>query len=398
MELRVLRYFIEVVNQQNISKAANQLHLSQPTLSRQLMALESELGVTLFERGHRQIKLTEEGYYLYDRAREITSLADKTAANLHAQAVISGTIDIGAGESIAIQPVMDVLGKIITAHPNIKVNLVSGDENFIHQHLDNGTIDFGIVMGPASLNNYHSLRLPMKNRWGILMKKDHPLASHPEIIPEDLLNQQLLISAQAKQQDIFRSWAGSLIDQFNFSGYYNLIFNAQLLVRTGACIALSYEGLANLTGNDGLIFRPLAPAIDDQNNLIWAKNHQLSTASQLFIEQVTKKFKNKSWAGGIKLCSAYATLIISFSSYTTAAYMLGNTPLLRERGWRGCQSSLVYTLGNRSLWSIHPACGPRCHTDFATTISGPPGYPSLNRKGRQTRLMIQPTSPLYASP
>lgn len=294
MEVRVLRYFIEVVNQQNISKAATRLHISQPTLSRQLMDMENELGVTLFDRGHRQIKLTQEGYYLYDRAVEITGLVDKTAANLQSQKVISGTLDIGAGESEALQTVMDVLGNIITTYPDIKVNLTSGDATFIRQHLDNGTLDFGIVMGHENLANYHSLSLPTQNQWGILMNKNNPLAKIKEITPTDLLNQRLLVSVQAKQQDVFRTWAGSLIDQFHFAGYYNLIFNAQLLVRTGACIALTYDGLVNLNPDDALVFRPLTPAVKDQNNLIWAKNHQLSNAGQLFIDQLKKKYYQKS--------------------------------------------------------------------------------------------------------
>lgn len=288
MEVRVLRYFIEVVDQQNISKAASQLHISQPTLSRQLMDLEQELGVTLFERGHRQIKLTQEGYYLYDRAREITGLVDKTTTSLQAKNVISGTLDIGAGESSALQSVMDVLGKLITTYPDIRVNLISGDTNLIQQRLDNGTLDFGIIMGHENLASYHSLSLPLKNRWGILMKKDNPLARHQEITPADLLNERLLVSAQAKRQDVFRNWAGELIDQFHFVGYYNLIFNAQLLIRTGSCIALTYDGLVNLDDSSALVFRPLTPAVNDQNNLIWAKNHQLSNAGQLFIEQLQK--------------------------------------------------------------------------------------------------------------
>lgn len=289
MEIRVLRYFIEVANEQNISRAAEKLHISQPTLSRQLMDLEHDLGVTLFKRGHRQIKLTQEGYYLYDRAREITGLIDKTTTNLQSQKVISGTLDIGAGESIALQPVMDVLGKIITTYPEVKVNLVSGDTNIIRQHLDDGTLDFGIVMGHENLTSYHSLSLPLKNHWGILMKNSSPLAKLKKITPNDLLNQSLLVSAQATQQDTFRDWAGPLIDQFHFIGYYNLIFNAQLLVRTGSCIALTYNGLVNTDNNDDLTFRPLTPVVSDQNYLIWARNHQLSNVSQLFIEQLQQK-------------------------------------------------------------------------------------------------------------
>lgn len=285
MEVRVLRYFIEVVQETNISNAAKRLHISQPTLSRQLMDLEKELGITLFERGHRQIKLTQEGYYLYERAQEITSLVDKTETDLQSQDVISGTLDIGAGESAAIQPVMTVIGDIIKKYPDIKINLVSGDSDQIYQRLNNGTLDFGIVMGPEKLLDYHSIRLPQKNTWGILMLKDHPLAKRAQITPKDLKGVPIITSAQSKEQDVFRVWAGSLIDQYNFIGQYNLIFNARLLVETGACLALTYKNLVNITGTN-LIFHPLTPTITDQNNLIWNKNRQLSNVAQVFLNHL----------------------------------------------------------------------------------------------------------------
>ncbi|MCC4325501.1 LysR family transcriptional regulator [Limosilactobacillus reuteri] len=285
MEVRVLRYFIEVVQERNISNAAKRLHISQPTLSRQLMDLEKELGITLFERGHRQIKLTQEGYYLYERAQEITGLVDKTETDLQSQNVISGTLDIGAGESAAIQPAMTVIGDIIKKYPDIKINLVSGDSDQIYQRLNNGTLDFGIVMGPEKLLDYHSIRLPQKNTWGILMLKDHPLAKRAQITPEDLKGVPIITSAQSKEQDVFRVWAGSLIDQYNFIGQYNLIFNARLLVETGACLALTYKNLVNITGTN-LIFHPLTPTITDQNNLIWNKNRQLSNVAQVFLNHL----------------------------------------------------------------------------------------------------------------
>lgn len=238
MEVRVLRYFIEVVQERNISNAAKRLHISQPTLSRQLMDLEKELGITLFERGHRQIKLTQEGYYLYERAQEITGLVDKTETDLQSQKIISGTLDIGAGESTAIHPVMTVIGDIIKKYPDVKINLVSGDSDQIYQRLNNGTLDFGIIMGPEKLLDYHSIRLPQKNIWGILVRKDHPIAEKEKITPEDLKGVPIITSAQSKEQDVFRVWAGSLIDQYNFIGQYNLIFNARLLAETGACVAL----------------------------------------------------------------------------------------------------------------------------------------------------------------
>ena len=279
MEVRVLRYFIEVVQERNISNAAKRLHISQPTLSRQLMDLEKELGITLFERGHRQIKLTQEGYYLYERAQEITGLVDKTETDLQSQKIISGTLDIGAGESTAIHPVMTVIGDIIKKYPDVKINLVSGDSDQIYQRLNNGTLDFGIIMGPEKLLDYHSIRLPQKNIWGILVRKDHPIAEKEKITPEDLKGVPIITSAQSKEQDVFRVWAGSLIDQYNF------IFNARLLAETGACLALTYKNLINITGT-GLVFRPLTPTVTDQNNLIWNKNRQLSNVAQFFLNRL----------------------------------------------------------------------------------------------------------------
>ena len=285
MEVRVLRYFIEVVQEKNISNAAKRLHISQPTLSRQLMDLEKELGITLLERGHRQIKLTQEGYYLYERAQEITGLVNKTETDLQSQKIISGTLDIGAGESTAIHPVMTVIGDIIKKYPDVKINLVSGDSDQIYQRLNNGTLDFGIIMGPEKLLDYHSIRLPQKNIWGILVRKDHPIAEKEKITPEDLKGVPIITSAQSKEQDVFRVWACSLIDQYNFIGQYNLIFNARLLAETGACLALTYKNLINITGTD-LVFRPLTPTVTDQNNLIWNKNRQLSNVAQLFLNRL----------------------------------------------------------------------------------------------------------------
>ncbi|MFR0550903.1 substrate-binding domain-containing protein, partial [Limosilactobacillus reuteri subsp. suis] len=165
------------------------------------------------------------------------------------------------------------------------INLVSGDSDQIYQRLNNGTLDFGIIMGPEKLLDYHSIRLPQKNIWGILVRKDHPIAEKEKITPEDLKGVPIITSAQSKEQDVFRVWAGSLIDQYNFIGQYNLIFNARLLAETGACLALTYKNLINITGT-GLVFRPLTPTVTDQNNLIWNKNRQLSNVAQFFLNRL----------------------------------------------------------------------------------------------------------------
>ena len=288
MNIRVLRYFIEIVREGNISSAAHRLHISQPALSRQIMELETTLGVTLFERGHRQIKLTQEGYYLYERAQEITALVDKTTYHLQSNSLVSGTLDIGAGESSALMPLMDVLAQILRYYPEVRVNLTSGDSTAIRQQVGQGSLEFGVVMGHENLLNYNSLTLPAQNRWGILMRRTEPLAAKPVITPGDLLGLSLLTSVQSRVQDTFRDWAGDLINQYNFVGNYNLLYNAELLVKAGAGMALAYDGIANLYDQD-LVFRPLAPALTDANILIWNKDHQLPNVAQLFLRLLRER-------------------------------------------------------------------------------------------------------------
>ncbi len=288
MNIRVLRYFIEIVREGNISSAAHRLHISQPALSRQIMELETTLGVTLFERGHRQIKLTQEGYYLYERAQEITALVDKTTYHLQSNSVVSGTLDIGAGESSALMPLMDVLAQILRYYPEVRVNLTSGDSTAIRQQVGQGSLEFGVVMGHENLLNYNSLTLPAQNRWGILMRRTEPLAAKLVITPGDLLGLSLLTSVQSRVQDTFRDWAGDLINQYNFVGNYNLLYNAELLVKAGAGMALAYDGIANLYDQD-LVFRPLAPALTDANILIWNKDHQLPNVAQLFLKLLRER-------------------------------------------------------------------------------------------------------------
>jgi DNA-binding transcriptional LysR family regulator len=288
MDIRVLRYFIEIVKDGTISSAAHSLHISQPALSNQIHDLEAELGVTLFERGHRQITLTEDGYYLYERAQEIAALVDKTTYHLQSQEVISGVLGIGAGESQALQPVMDVVAQILRDYPDVRTNLVSGASATIRRQVDQGSLEFGVVMGREQLQNYNTLLLPAKNRWGILLKEDHPLAKQKEIAPSDLIGQALITSSQSRLQDSFRDWAGSMVEQYHFVGNYNLLYNAELLVKAGAGIALAYDGIANLY-NQGLAFRPLQPAVTDNNTLIWAKNRQLPHVGLLFLDLLKKR-------------------------------------------------------------------------------------------------------------
>lgn len=286
MELRELRYFLAVAQKRNITKAAQELLISQPTLSKQLADLEDELGVQLFIRGHRQITLTDEGEYLQTRAREITQLAEQTALNIKGQEVISGTISIGAGESIAMERIMRVLSEIIKDYSDVKVRLISGNADEMETALQHGSIDFAVLMANRSLDNYHHLQIPESDRWGLVMRKDDSLANKAEISPEDLADLPLLMSEQAIEEHRFQSWWGNLDRKMNIIGTYSLVFNAQLMVAQGSAYLVTFDHLINNANNSQLTFRPLAPALTETTNVIWKKNVTQSKAAQLFIKRL----------------------------------------------------------------------------------------------------------------
>ena len=293
MDIRVLRYFVTIAQELNMSRAAELLNVSQPALSRQIADLEDELGVKLFRREHRHLALTQEGHYLLGRAQQIVGLVNKTTYHLQKQDVISGTIEIGAGESSGITPLMETLHQIMRQYPEVRVNLRSGDYEDILAGLDAGLLEFGVLMGYHNLNNYNTLQLPEENRWGVLMRADAQLAEKDVIQPIDLVGRPLITSRQAAQRGTFQIWSGDLFDQLNFVGTYNLIFNGSLLVKTGAVIALTYDKLIdNYTTKNGLVFRPLAPENTEANTLVWSKNHQLPNLNRLFLDTLQKEIAN----------------------------------------------------------------------------------------------------------
>lgn len=287
MELRVLRYFLAVAQYQNITKAAQELLVSQPTLSRQLAELEAELGVTLFIRGHRQITLTEAGEYLQARAKEIVQLADQTATDLKADQVISGTLALGAGESVGMQRIMTVLSQMIHDYPDIKLRLVSGNAAEMEAALKRGTIDFAVLMADRALDNYHHLQLPETERWGLVLRKDDPLAQKEAIAPSDLLGLPLLLSEQAVEEHRFQKWWGNLEKKLQIIGTYTLVFNAQLMVKQGQAYVLSFDDLIDNSNQSELTFRPLTPQLTETTSVIWKKNIVRSKVAELFIKRLS---------------------------------------------------------------------------------------------------------------
>ncbi len=285
METRVLKYFLAVAREKNISRAAKSLHLSQPTLSKQLKELENELGVTLFERGNREIRLTEEGMFLFSKGSEIVSLVEKTTSNLKKEEVITGEVYIGGGETRAMSLIAEAAKKMMEEYPEIKIHLYSGNADDVMGKLDNGLLDFGVVIDPTNKQKYEYVRLPYQNRWGILVRRDHFLAQNEIITSSDLKDIPLLISQQSLVSHQISEWLGDNLDHFHIIGSYNLLYNAALMVEQGVGCAVCIDGVINTQGTN-IIFIPLKPNLDVNLNVIWKKNQALSNAATKFLEKL----------------------------------------------------------------------------------------------------------------
>lgn len=292
MELRVLQYFLAVAREQSIVKAARSLHLSQPTLSTQIKALEEELGKQLLIRGtkgSRKITLTEEGMILRKRAEEILSLVQKTEREISfSDQVIIGDIYIGAGETYAIRFIAKAAKELFLDHPGIHYHISSGNSEFVLEQLDKGLIDFGIVFGSVDHTKYHYVELPFKNTWGVLMRPDSPLAEKNAITPEDLWDKPLIISRQDNNAGALSTWMKREISELEIVATYNLLFNASLMVEEGLGYAIGFDKIINTSGNNNLCFRPLFPKREDGMSLIWKKYQVFSKASEKFIDNIKK--------------------------------------------------------------------------------------------------------------
>ena len=286
MELRVLNYFVATAQELNMTRAAQKLLVSQPALSRQIADLEDELGVKLFNRQPRHLTLTPAGQYLYEQAKEILTLASKTKSNLQSSAVISGDLTIAAGESFAMQRLMNIVSNIIRDYPTVKIHILSGDYEFAERRLDPGAVDFAVIIGNLPLDNYASLQLPEKDTWGVLMTKDDPLAKKSAITAEDLVGRNVLNSQQAENRKYFDSWFGNYKEQINIIGTVNLNFNGTLLVKNKAAIMLTLDKLANISDESNLTFRPITPLLKQPVTVIWKRETNKSPVADLFLNRL----------------------------------------------------------------------------------------------------------------
>lgn len=300
MEIRVLRYFLAVAREGTITGAAHFLHVTQPTLSRQLMDLEEELGQKLFIRSNSTITLTPEGMLFRKRAEEIMEMVYKTESEFSAMGEsVAGDVFIGGGETDAMKLIAEVIREIHGEYPDIRFHLYSGNAEDVTERLDKGMLDFGVLIQPVNIAKYDGVKLPAKDVWGVVMRNDHPLAGKPSVTCADLRNQPLLCSRQVVKENSVKNpcieWFGTDWNKLNIVATYNLIFNAALMVEAGIGCAIAIDKLLNVTEHSNLCFRPLEPRLESGLNIVWKKYQVFSAASQVFLECVQQRFAGQSW-------------------------------------------------------------------------------------------------------
>lgn len=298
MELRLLRYFLAVAREKSITAAAAKLNVTQPTLSRQIKDLETELGQSLFIRGSHNIRLTEEGEHLQKRAEEIIDLVHKTKAEFNKDdRRISGQVFIGSGETQAMSIIAEVMESLKTDYPDIHYHLYSGNSADVTERLDKGLLDFGILIQPTDLSKYDILPLPYKDVWGVIMSPNSSLAQKSAVSKEDLDGLPLICSRQilAKNPETneFLRWFGPDFEKQKIWATYNLVFNAALLAQKGLGYVITLDKLIKADIGD-ICFRPLTPPLTADLDIVWKKNQIFSPAAQLFLKTLKEKIsKNK---------------------------------------------------------------------------------------------------------
>lgn len=297
MEFRLLEYFLAVAREQNITAAAESLHISQPALSTQLKALETELGKQLLIRGvkgSRKVILTEEGMILRKRAEEMVSLMRRTEEEISgSNETISGNVFIGTGETETVRLFAQVAKKMQQKYPDIRYHISSGNAEHVLEYLDKGLIDFGLLFTEIDSQKYEAIPVPVRDTWGVLMRKDSPLAEKENICPEDLWDKPLIVSHQKGDDVYLNQWLQRKESELHIVATYNLLFNASLLVDEGLGYALCYDKLINTQGSS-LCFRPFSPRLEARGFIIWKKYQVFSKAAKYFLQCLNEMIEGKA--------------------------------------------------------------------------------------------------------
>ena len=296
MELRVLNYFLTVAREGGLTGASEVLHVTQPTMSRQIQELEEELGQKLFIRTTRSMVLTPEGMLLRKRAEEILEMAERTKSEFSAMgSTVAGDVLIGSGETFALKQITDLMAQIREEYPGIHFQIYSGNAEEVAERLEKGLLDFGVFVEPADISRYNSIRLPVLDTWGLILRKDHPLAQKEHITREDLGDVPLIMSRQEmaaqKAGNDYLDWFGGSYELLNVVAGYNLMYNGALMVRSGLGCAVGLDRIVNTTETSDLCFRPFDPPLEAGIVVVWKKYQVFSKAAEMLLEKMKKVFE-----------------------------------------------------------------------------------------------------------
>ena len=287
MELRVLKYFLTVADEGNITRAADILHVTQPTLSRQLIELEDELGTALLIRGKRSVTLTDEGFLFKQQAEMIVELSDKLEHNFKDKKdVVCGTIRIGASEAVGCRALALYMKEFREKYPDVQFDLYNGMADNIKEMLERGLLDLGLVLEPVDTAKFEYVRLPQKETWGLLLRKDHKLAEKETLTVEEIRQYPLIMPGRENAKNEVLHWLQCEESHLNIPAYYNLLSNAALLVEAGMGCAVCLDGALSIHADPDLCFRQILPEHTTRSVILWKKNHLFSQAASLFVQTI----------------------------------------------------------------------------------------------------------------
>ncbi len=292
MEMRTLRYFLEVAREENMSNAAERMHVSQSTISKQLKGLEAELGKKLFIRHSFSIALTEEGMLLRKRAEDLLSMADKSTEEFSAMDdIIGGNIYFGCAESYQIRYLARVIQRFKRKYPMFHYHITSGDTEQVTEKLDKGLLDFAIIVEEPDAKKYQILQMPEADRWGVIMPAECDLAKKDAVVFEDLIGLPLFCSEQGWRADLPK-WCGERLKELTLEGSFRLSYNGAVFAREGLGYLLTFEYLVDTSESSGLVFRPLVPTLETNMYIIWRKHHAFTPIAERFIQQLQADLRN----------------------------------------------------------------------------------------------------------
>ena len=286
MEIRTLRYFMAIAREENMTRAAEILHVTQPTLSKQMQALENELGKKLFLRHSFSIELTEEGMLLRKRAEDLLSMADKILEEFSAMDdIVGGNIYFGCAESYQIRHLARVIKRFKEQYPDFHYHITSGDTEQVTEKLDKGILDFAVIVEEPDYKKYNVLKMPGGDRWGVVMPWDSPLAQKEQITFDDLKGLPLFCSEQSWRADLPR-WCKNRMHELRLEGSFRLSYNGSVFAREGLGYLLTFDHLIDTSEKSGLVFRPLFPVLETQMYIIWKKQQAFTPIAERFIAEL----------------------------------------------------------------------------------------------------------------